>query len=173
VEVTVQATGLKMPVLIDQGDALYGKLGVFLHPVIGVTDQERRLVAYQPFAKVNYGAVMQAQIRHALKETTDEELAEVLNPQAAVLGGEASVAHRYFRLAEKQFQSTNDVQALANLQKSLDKNPTGVAWSLRGRILLAQGNRAGAEAAFVAALKLDPHDPGAIAGVKACQEAGK
>ena len=57
VEAEVQATGITMPVLIDQGDALYGKFGVVLHPVVGITDPDRRLVAYQPFAKVNYGAV--------------------------------------------------------------------------------------------------------------------
>ena len=173
VEAEVQATGLLMPVLIDQGDALYGKFGVVLHPVVGITDQERRLVAYQPFAKVNYKAVIRAQIRHALKEMTDEELAEVLNPPAAALGGEASVAHRYFRLAEKQFASTNYTQALANLQKSLDQNPTADAYSLRGRILQAQDNRPAALAAFEAALKLDPQDASALEGIKACKETSK
>ena len=170
VEAEVQASGIAMPVLIDQGDALYGKFGVVLHPVIGITDQERRLVAYQPFAKVNYKAIIRAQIRHALKEMTDEELAEVLNPPAAALGGEASVAHRYFRLAEKQFASTNYVQALSNIQKSLDQHPTADAYSLRGRILGAQGNRPEALAAFEAALKLDPADITAQEGIKACKD---
>ena len=173
VEAEVQVSGIAMPVLIDQGDALYGKFGVVLHPVVGITDQSRRLVAYQPFAKVNYKAVIRAQIRHALKEMSDEELAEVLNPPAAALGGEASVAHRYLRLAEKQFASTNYVQALANLQKSLAQNPTADAYALRGRILEAQGNRSEALAAFAAALKLEPQNAAALAGSKACQEGGK
>jgi tetratricopeptide (TPR) repeat protein len=173
VEATVAATGLKMPVLIDAGDALYGRLGVVLHPVVGVTDERRRLVAYQPFAKVNYHAFMKAQVQHALKEITDAELDEVMHPQAAVLGGDASVAHRFFRLAEKQFQKTNDVQALASVQKSLDKNPTADAWTLRGRILLAESNRVDAAAAFAAALKLDPQAAEAQAGLKACQAGGK
>jgi len=169
----VQASGTAMPVLIDQGDDLYGKFGVVLYPVVGITDPDRRLVAYQPFAKVNYGALIRAQIRHALKEITDEELAEALNPPAAALGGEASVAHRYFRLAEKQFSSTNYDQALTNLKKSLAQNPTAAAWALRGRILAAQGNRAEALAAFAAALKLDPQDSNALEGIKACKDAGK
>ncbi len=173
VEAAVQASGITMPVLIDRGDVLYGKFGVILHPVVGITDPERRLVAYQPFAKVNYEAIIRAQIRHALKEITDEELAEALNPPAAALGGEASVAHRYFRLAEKQFSSTNYVQALANLKKSLDQNPTADAWSLRGRILAAQGHRAEALTAFAAALKLDPQDAAALEGIKACKDAAK
>ncbi len=173
VAATVQLTGLKMPVLIDRGDALYGKLGVVLHPVIGITDEQRRLVAYQPFAKVNYHAFMKAQVQHALKEISDAELDDVLHPQAAVLGGDASVAHRFFRLAEKQLQGTNYVQALTNVQKSLDKNPTADAWALRGRILLAQGHRPEAQAAFTAALKLDPQSAAAIEGLKACQTGGQ
>src|ERR1035437_3139774 len=166
----VQASGITMPVLIDRGDALYGRFGVVLHPVIGITDQNRRLVAYQPFAKVNYEAFIRAQIRHALKEISDEDLAEVLKPTAAVLGGEASVAHRFFRLAEKQFQSTNYDRAITNINTSLEKNPTAEAHSLRGHILAAQGNRAEAMAAFEAALKLDPKDASALEGIKACKE---
>ena len=171
VEAQIQATGLTMPVLIDQGDALYGRFGVVLHPVVGITDQDRRLVAYQPFAKVNYRAFIRAQIRHALKEITDEELAAVLKPTAAVLSGEASVARRYFRLAEKQFQSTNYGQALSNLKKSLDKHPTAEACSLQGRILAAQGKSVEAVAVFEAALKLDPQDATALEGIKACKAA--
>ena len=170
VAAAIQTTGLTMPVVIDAGDALYGKLGVILHPVIGITDEHRRLVAYQPFAKVNYAAFIRAQIRHAIKEITDEELAAVLQPTAAVLGGETSVAHRYFRLAEKQFQSTNYDQALANIKKSLEKNPTAEAHALRGRILAAQGNHAEAVAEFDAALKLDPQNSAAAEGIKAAKK---
>ena len=173
VDAEIKFVGLNMPVLIDQGDALYGKFGVVLHPVVGITDQNRRLVAYQPFAKVNYGAVIRAQILHALKEITDDELAQVLKPSAAILGGETSIAHRYFRLAEKQFQAKNYHQALANIQKSLEKNPTAVAHSLRGRILAAQGNSAEAAAAFEVALKLDPKDSTALEGIKAIKETVK
>ena len=137
-EAAVQAAGLTMPVLIDQGDILYGRFGVVLHPVVGITDQNRRLVAYQPFAKVNYQAFLRAQISHALKKISDEELAEVLNPAALPLGGETSVAHRFLRLAEKQFHSANYDQALVNTQKSLKIIPrpqptlcVGKFWWLR------------------------------------------
>jgi tetratricopeptide (TPR) repeat protein len=166
VEAEVRATGLAMPVLIDQGDALYGKFGVVLHPVVGITDANRRLVAYQPFAEVNYSNFIRAQVRHALKEISDEELAAALQPSPVPWGGDASVAHRYFRLAEKQFQSTNYDQALANIQRSLDKGPSAAAYSLQGRILAAQGRPAEARSAFEAALKLDPQDSAALEAVK-------
>jgi tetratricopeptide (TPR) repeat protein len=167
-EAEAQAAGINLPVLIDEGDALYGKFGVVLHPVVGITDQNRRLIAYQPFAEVNYANFIRAQIRHALEEISDEELAGVLKPVALPLGGDASVAHRFFRLAEKQFEATNYDHALVNLQKSLDKTPTAEAHSLRGRILLAQQNPGEAKTAFEAALKLDPQNAAALEGIKAC-----
>lgn len=169
VETAIRESGLAMPVLIDRGDALYGKLGAFLHPVVGITDRNRHLVAYQPFSKVNFAAVIRAQVLHALNEISDEELAAVLKPTAVQWGGETSVAHRYLRLAEKQFQATNYSQAIANLQKSLDKNPTPEAYVLQGRIFFAQGKRPEALAAFEAALKLDPQNTNALAGAESCR----
>jgi len=76
-------------------------------------------------------------------------------------------------LAGKQFQSTNYTQALSNINTSLEKNPTAEAYSLRGRILAAQGNSAEALAAFEAALKLDPQDATALEGIKALKETAK
>ena len=136
VEQEVKDSGLAMPVLIDQGDVLYGKLGVILHPSIGITDRDHRLLAYEPFKKVNYAAVIRAGIRHALKEISDEELDKILKPPPPSLTGDASVALRYFKLAEKQFQATNYVQALANINKSIEKDPgKATAHTLYGRIL--------------------------------------
>lgn len=159
VEAQVRASGWKWPVLIDRGDSLYGRLGVFLHPVVGVTDEHRTLVAYEHFTKVNFTAVVQAQVRHALKEISAEELALILHPPAATIDKDESVAHRQFRLAEKQFANTNYAQALVNVQKSLARKPTAEAHALRGKILAAQGNTKDANAAFEAARKLDPEEP--------------
>jgi len=171
VEQEVKATGLAMPVLIDRDDVLYGKLGVILHPVIGITDQDHKLLAYEPFKKVNYGAVIRARIRHALKEITDEELDKTLKPPPAILGGDVSVASRYFKLAEKQFQAGNFDKALESVKKSIEKDPSvAIAHTLLGRILATQGNPAEAVKAFEQALKLDPADVGAIEGRKKCLE---
>jgi len=92
IDAEVRETGIRMPVLIDDGDALYGRLGVALVPVTGITDRDHRLVAYQPFTKINYVEVVRARIRHLLKEISDAELAQVLNPPKATQGGDVEVA---------------------------------------------------------------------------------
>ncbi len=151
----VQAIDLTMPVLIDRDDALFGQLGVIMRPSVGITDTNRTLVAYEHFTEVNYANVVAAQVRHALKEISDDELAAVLRPPAGNIDEADSVAHRYFRLAEKQFAATNYDQALINLQKSLDQKPTAPAFALQGKIFTAQNKTNEAAAAFESARKLE------------------
>jgi tetratricopeptide (TPR) repeat protein len=159
VELRVRELGLTMPVLIDRDDALFGKIGVIMRPSIGVTDTNRLLVAYEHFTEVNYANVVAAQVRHALGEISDAELAATLHPPAGNIDEADSVAHRYLRLAEKQFAATNYAPALANLQRSLDRKPTAASFSLQGKILSAQGRTNEAAAAFAAASKLEAAAP--------------
>ena len=170
-ELEIKAVGLTMPVLIDKGDALYGKLGVILHPVVGITDKDQKLLAYTPFTKVNYGAVVRAQIGHALKEISDEELQQVLHPPAALNGGDAATARRRLKLAEKLFEAKNYEKALESVNVSIEKAPDlAAAHALRGDILAAQGLFSEALEAFESALKLDSQDVRALQGMKSCKE---
>ncbi|HLP78017.1 MAG TPA: tetratricopeptide repeat protein, partial [Candidatus Paceibacterota bacterium] len=170
-EADVRDSGLAMPVLIDVGDALYGRLGVALHPVVGIADKDHKLVAYQPFSKINYQEVIRARVRHLLGEISDQELEQALHPGSTTEDGDTKTAHACFKLAERQFQQGNYGKALENVKKSIEKNP-GVAMvhGLHGRILAAQGNPTEALKAFEQALKLDPADTGALEGRKKCQE---
>lgn len=161
VEQTVSNLGLTMPVLIDRDDALFGKIGVIMRPSIGVTDTNRTLVAYEHFTEVNYANVVAAQVRHALGEISDAELAAALHPPAGNIDEADSVAHRYFRLAGKQFAATNYTAAAANIQKSLDRKPTAAAFVLQGKIFLAQGRTNEAAAAYAAAQNLETNPPAA------------
>jgi hypothetical protein len=157
IDAEVRETGIRMPVLIDDGDALYGRLGVALVPVTGITDRDHRLVAYQPFTKINYVEVVRARIRHLLKEISDAELAQVLNPPKATQGGDVEVAHRRLKLAEKLWRAGNAATAQENVRQSIAKDPTfAPAHALLGKILTAQGRWADAVDAFEQALKLDP-----------------
>ncbi len=169
-EAEVKEAGLKMPVLIDAGDALYGKLGVALCPVVGITDKDHKLAAYLPFTKVNYAEVIRAHIRHLLGELSTEELERVLKPTEAKEGGDAEVARRRFKLAGKLFQAGNHDKALESVNRSLEKDPSrAAAHALLGQILAAQGHHVDALKAFDQALKLDSSNAIALEGKKACQ----
>lgn len=79
----VREAGVRMPVLLDDKDALYGELGVVLHPSIGIADAQHKLVAYQPFRKLNLLDATRGRIQVVLGELTEAQLSAVLDPPAA------------------------------------------------------------------------------------------
>jgi tetratricopeptide (TPR) repeat protein len=171
VETMVKETGIDMPVLIDVGDALYGKLGVALCPVLGIADRDHKLVAYEYFTKINFTDVVRARIQYLMKEITQQELERILNPPEATQGTGVESARLRLKLAEKLFLAKNYTKALENVNKSLEKDPTAVsAHVLKGNILAAQGNKEAARAAYAEALKLDPANASATEGLKAFEK---
>src|SRR6266568_9215176 len=88
VRASVALAGAHIPVLIDQDDALYGKLGVRLHPVVGVANEKFALIAYEPFQDVNYCDRVKGQVRYALKEIGKTELARTDAPERALMPDE-------------------------------------------------------------------------------------
>jgi tetratricopeptide (TPR) repeat protein len=161
------------PVLVDSGDALYGSLGISLHPVVVVVGRDHKLAAFEPFRSVDYCSVVVARIRHALREISDDELRQALDPPKASEGGNGQVARRYRAMAEVQFKAGNYDKALESVRKSIDRDPQlAPAHALLGEILLAQGNCAGAVDAFAKALAIDVTLVAAKAGMERCKAAG-
>ncbi len=97
VRAMVRRSGVRMPVLIDEGDALYGELGVSLHPSIGIADQRHRLAGYQPFRKLNLLDATRARVQLVLGEITEAQLAAALDPPAAPVA--VNRAHARVKLA--------------------------------------------------------------------------
>ncbi|MFH1019838.1 MAG: hypothetical protein V1782_04375 [Pseudomonadota bacterium] len=112
------------PVLIDNGNALYGKFGVRLHPTVGITDQKGLLTAYQPYAQINFCAQVKAQVLRTLGKISEEELQRQLNPAATVdPKNDDSKASRNLKMGERFFAAGNYEQALAAAQRSLELAP--------------------------------------------------
>ncbi|MBI5509384.1 MAG: hypothetical protein HY903_11590 [Deltaproteobacteria bacterium] len=172
VAAAVAEAGLTMPVLIDKGDALYGKLGVVLHPVIGIADKQHKLVAYEPFHKIDYAVIVEARIKRLLGLISDAELAAALNPPQAVDGGDKVVAKRHLKMAEMLFAAKSYDKALEFAAKSLAHDPEAAgAHGLVALILATRGDCAGAKPAIDAALKLDAKEARALAAKEMCAKA--
>ena len=170
VEADVKVSGIAMPVLIDRGDALYGKLGIALHPVAAITDRNGKLVAYQPFQRLNFAVDLVARIRHLIGEISAEELDQALHPGAATMGGNAQVARRNFHLSGALFKAQKLDKALEIIHRSIEKDPTfAAAHTLLGQVLAAQGKHAEAIQAFEQSLRLAPDDAVALEGLKAAK----
>ena len=153
--------GIRMPILIDEGDALYGELGVALHPVVGVADARGKLVAYQHFLKINMLDVVRGRIQVALGELDDQEMAKLIEPPAAAIDlGNRSGAKSRFLLARA-------LLARGNVEKAIENARAGVALdasfapvhAILAKALSAAGRCDEAEQELAAALRIDAADP--------------
>jgi hypothetical protein len=116
--------GFDGAVLLDRGDALYGKLGVRLHPVVGISDSQHRLAAYEHFRKVNMEARVLAQVRLLLGEIGQTELARVLEPERAPVDtGEEAKAGLDARFARKLLEMGMVEQAVARARQAVERAP--------------------------------------------------
>jgi hypothetical protein len=138
--------GFDGAVLLDRGDALYGKLGVRLHPVVGIGDSQHRLAAYEHFRKVNMEARVLAQVRLLLGEIGQTELALVLEPERAPVDtGEEAKAGLDARFARKLLEMGMVEQAVARARQAVERAP-GLAepHAVLAAALSAKGDCAGA-----------------------------
>lgn len=143
-------------VLVDQADGLYGKLGTALTPVVGVTDEKHKLLAYLPFNRLQYRDTIRGWVRFGLGELNAEQLQAVLAPPPAVESGKELVAGRYLKLAERQLVSGNLEGAVTSAQKSLEAAELAGAHAVLGVALAQRGDCAASARALERALALDP-----------------
>ncbi len=168
----IDESGATMRLLVDNGDLLYGSLGIAVHPVAVIVGGDGRLAAFEPIRSVNYCAVVAARIRRALGEISDAQMEAELAPQKPAEGGDGQAARRYRALAEALFRAKNYPKALDNARLSLDRDPAPAAThALVGKILAASGDCSEAVAAFRRALERDPLDAAAKSGIEACASA--
>ena len=166
----VLAAGVRMPVLVDEGDRLYGALEVRLYPVVGIAGPDGKLVAWEPFRKVNYGEVIRARVRLALGRITAEEAERAAEPPRASMPGDdpRQVARRDLKLGRMLLERGNAAKALEAARRALSLDPaSAAAHALAGRALGALGDCAAARAEVEAALRADPADAEALAVDKA------
>jgi hypothetical protein len=172
VRAAVSEAGIHMPVLLDVGDRLYGKLGVRLHPVVGITDGAGTLLAYVPFRKINYCDMIRVRIRFALHEVDLAAVERVDHPPKALFPNEmpGAVAGRRVSLGDMFLKSRQWTKAAEQARIALETDPAlAAAHVLLGRALAGQGKCAEAVPAFDQALKLDPASTSAAVGKRGCE----
>jgi len=167
----VRDAGVRMPVLVDAGDRLYGALGVRLHPTIGIADGDAKLLAYEPFRKVQYCDIVRARIRFALHEIDEARMQKAVNPDKALMPSDVkgAVANQHVKMGRMFVKAKSWAKAEAAAREAIAKDPTfAPAHALLGDALAGAGDCAAATLAYDEALKLDPAAAGAADGKKAC-----
>jgi tetratricopeptide (TPR) repeat protein len=167
------ATGVKMPLVFDLDDTLYEGLQVRLHPVIFLVDAAGKVAGFEQYRQIDYCEVILARIRFLLGELDQASLDRVLAPARNTMPSDdpKDISNRDVNLGRRQLQIKQYDKAIASANKALGLAPNPGAFALLGDVAAARGNCAGALKHYAAALKLEPGEPHALAGRKAC--AGK
>lgn len=171
VQATVAQAGIAFPVLVDEGDALYEKLGVRLHPVVVVVDAKSRIAAFEMYRQIDYCDVVKGRIREALGEIDEAQMAKILEPDRSGLPGDdlPKKALRDVHMGRKLLDLGLADKAIAKARRAIEIAPVPAAWTLLGDAWAKKGDCAEAGKAYDAALKLDPKDAQAAAGKAACK----
>lgn len=166
VSAAVAQAGIQMPVLLDDGDVLYERLGVRTHPMVGVADAKLTLVAFEPYRQIEYCEAVKARIRFLLGELDQAGLDQALNPGKTPLPGADPMkkAMRDVHMAQRLLDLRNYPEAVKFAQRALLVAPVSQAFTVMGKAYAKQGRCAEATKAFQQALRLDPKDKDAAAG---------
>ncbi len=171
VQAVVKEAGISMPVLVDEGDVLYDKLGIRLHPMVGIADGKLKLVAIEPYRQIEYCDLIKTRIKVLLGEAEQADLDKVLNPDKSPLPGADPMkkAMRDVNMARRLFDMGQFAESVKFAQKALEIAPVAEAFTLMGKSYAKLGRCPEAERALDSALKLDPKDADAAAAKGTCK----
>lgn len=157
-QAAVTAARLKLPVLVDQGDAVYSAARLKLHPAIAIVDRSRRVLAFEPYREVGSCDLLVAHVRRALGEVSDTDVARVAEPAKSSMPGDdpTGVAQRHVKFGRKLLQTKAYAAAHENARKALAIAPVADAWRLEAEVFAAEGRCAEATKAFDSAVALEP-----------------
>jgi len=167
-QAVVQQTGIKMPVLIDEGDVLYDRLGVRLHPMIGIADGKLQLVAMEPYRQLETCEIIRMRIKLLLGEADQAALEKAINPDRSPLGSDpAKRAMRDVHMARRLLDIGQYTDSVKFAQKALLVAPVAQAYTVMGEAYVKLGRCAEASKAFAQALALDPKESAAVEPARA------
>jgi tetratricopeptide (TPR) repeat protein len=171
VQAAIAESGIRMPVLVDEGDVLLDRLAIRMHPMVGIADQKLVLVALEPYRQIGYCDLVKARIRVLLGEMDRAELERVLEPPRSPLPGADPMkkAMRDVNMARRLVKLGKYAEARRFAERALGVAPVAQAFAVIGTAWAREGRCAEAARAYEQALKLDPWDPEASAGKGKCR----
>jgi hypothetical protein len=125
VKAAVDGAGLHVPILIDAGDALYGKLEIRQHPMVVVADARGKVALAQPYVRLRYCDIVLAHVRYLLKEIDAAQLQTALNPPTATMPNDDKnmVARRWINMGRREAEAGSCDRAVVSFRKALELAP--------------------------------------------------
>jgi peroxiredoxin len=161
--------GLQLTLLVDEGDKVYGELGVRLYPSIGIADAKRVLRAYLPYSKVDYTSKVRAHLRHTLGEIDDAALEAALAPGAIEINQNGARAERHIKMAHMLAASGKLEMAIDSARQAVAAAPDKSAThAVLGALLATKGDCAAARPVLERALQLEAGNAEAAEALRRC-----
>jgi tetratricopeptide (TPR) repeat protein len=153
--------GIQMPVLLDEGDLLYEKLQIRLHPAIAILDANGVVQSIESYRQLDFADVIQARIRLALGEIDQAALDRALNPEVSRLPGDdpAKKAMRDVNLARRLIEVGQFDAAVKQAQHAMEQAPVPAAFGVLGLAYARLGRCPEAKRMLDQAQKATPDSP--------------
>lgn len=134
VRALVAGSGVRAPVLLDEGDRVYGRMELRQHPVVVVVDAVGKVHAVEPYQRLRYCEIVLARVRFLLGELDQAAVDRILKPERATFPNEVGggAAARYVNLGDREMAKGNCALAIQAYDDALRRDPLN-ARALEGR----------------------------------------
>jgi hypothetical protein len=141
VQAMVAGSRVKSPILLDEGDRIYGRLELRQHPVIVIVDAGGKVHAVEPYQRLRYCEIVRARVRLLLGELDQAAVDRIVNPERAAFPNEVggASAARYVNLGDKERAKGNCKLAIKAYDEALRRDPLS-AKALEGRVRCGGGS---------------------------------
>ncbi len=135
VQAMVAGSGVKSPILLDEGDRVYGRLELRQHPVIVIVDAKGKVHAVEPYQRLRSCEIVRARVRLLLGELDQAAVDRIVNPERAAFPNEVGggSAARYVKMGDQERAKGNCKLAIKAYDDALRRDPLN-AKALEGRM---------------------------------------
>jgi hypothetical protein len=123
--------GIRMPVLVDEGDKVYDRLGIRILPAVAIVDGQGVVKAAEPYRQLDFADTVKAQVRFVLGEIDQKALERALDPEASRLPGQDDPVRKAMRdvnMARRLIELGQFQAAVTQAQKALEQAPVPAAF---------------------------------------------
>jgi hypothetical protein len=135
VRALVAESRVTSPILLDEGDQVYGQLELRQHPVIVIVETNGKVHAVEPYQRLRYCEIVRARVRFLLGELDQAAVDRIVKPERAAFPNEVGggSAARYVKLGDRELAKGNCVLAIRAYDDALRRDPLS-AKALEGRM---------------------------------------
>ncbi len=174
VKAAASTAGIRMPVLVDEGDKIYDRLGIRMFPAVAIADAKGVVQAFEPYRQLDFADAVKAQVRFVMGEIDQAARDRALDPEASRLPGQGDPSKKAMRdvnMARQLVQLGQYEAAVKQAQKALEQAPVPAAFPVLAMAYAKMGRCADANRMLDQAQKLAPESADISAARALC--AGK